>query len=95
MGIIQRGRVGHAVGGVVVLFGALVAWLVAGLAVTAILVFVLPEFEPLFENSGASLPPSTQAIIAVGNFIGDFWWLILMMVAGADRNPSSLSKPFV
>jgi general secretion pathway protein F len=38
-------------------------------AVTLLLTEVLPQFVPMFEQSGAKLPPSTQFLIDAGNFV--------------------------
>jgi general secretion pathway protein F len=48
----------------------------AGLSVTFILVFVLPEFQPLFQEAGAALPWPTRAVIAVGDVLRGYWWAI-------------------
>jgi general secretion pathway protein F len=46
--------------------------LVAGIGSIALLLTeVLPQFVPLFEQSGAALPRPTQILIAIGNFVGD------------------------
>jgi general secretion pathway protein F len=48
----------------------------AGLSVVFILVFVLPEFAPLFAQAGKALPASTRIVMAVGTFVTSYWWLI-------------------
>jgi general secretion pathway protein F len=55
----------------------------AGLSIFVILVFVLPEFAPLFAQSGKALPWSTQLVMDAGAFLTDFWWLILLGAAAA------------
>jgi len=42
---------------------------------------VIPTFATLFEGLGASLPLPTRITIALSNFIGAWWWLILGAVA--------------
>jgi general secretion pathway protein F len=49
-------------------------------AITLLLTQVLPQFVPLFEQSGAKLPPSTQFLIDAGAFVGDRGVLILLAV---------------
>jgi len=45
---------------------------------------VIPTFATLFEGLGASLPLPTRITIALSNFIGAWWWLmILSLVLGA------------
>ncbi|HXV77107.1 MAG TPA: type II secretion system F family protein [Candidatus Polarisedimenticolaceae bacterium] len=38
---------------------------------------VIPTFATLFEGLGASLPLPTRITIAVSNFIGAWWWLMI------------------
>ncbi len=40
-------------------------------SITLLLTQVLPQFVPLFEQSGAALPRPTQVLIALGNFVSD------------------------
>lgn len=49
-------------------------------AVTLLLTEVLPQFVPLFEQSGAQLPSSTQFLIDAGAFVSN--WGILLLCAG-------------
>lgn len=55
---------------------------VASLSVTILLTAVVPEFRPLFDNAGAALPESTRIIIALGDFLRHYWWLILVVLVG-------------
>lgn len=48
----------------------------ATLSVIFILVFVLPEFAPLFQQAGKALPVSTAFALALGAFLTNYWWLI-------------------
>jgi general secretion pathway protein F len=51
-------------------------------AVTLLLTQVLPQFVPMFEQSGAPLPGSTQFLIAAGDFLQHDWMfgLLAMLV---------------
>jgi len=49
-------------------------------AVTLLLTEVLPQFVPLFEQSGAKLPASTQFLIATGAFVADYGVFMLLAV---------------
>ncbi len=53
-------------------------------AVTLLLVQVLPQFVPLFEQSGAALPPSTQFLISAGDAVSHYglWALLGLLMAG-------------
>jgi general secretion pathway protein F len=66
----------------------------AGLSIVVILVFVIPEFAPLFEDAGKPLPWITQIVLAAGEFLSTYWPLLVIGVAGAIlayRN--ALKKP--
>lgn len=61
---------------------------VAVIAIAIVVVYiilwkVIPVFATLFEGLGGSLPWLTQVIVNISNFIGDFWWLILIVVVAA------------
>jgi general secretion pathway protein F len=53
----------------------------AGLSVVFVLVFVLPQFAPLFEQSGRPLPLPTVVALALGDFLTHYWWLLGIAVA--------------
>jgi type IV pilus assembly protein PilC len=56
---------------------------IACIVVAVILWKVIPVFASLFASLGAELPLPTRVVIAMSNFIGDFWWLIIILfVAG-------------
>ena len=55
---------------------------IAVIVVAVILWKVIPVFASLFESLGAELPMPTRVVIALSNFIADFWWLIgLLLIA--------------
>ena len=49
---------------------------IAIIVVMVILWKVIPVFASLFAGLGAELPLPTRVVIAMSNFIADFWWLI-------------------
>ena len=56
---------------------------IACIVVAVILWKVIPVFAALFESLGAELPLPTKVVIALSNFIADFWWLMtIVIVAG-------------
>jgi len=57
--------------------------IMALLSVIILLTVVIPQFKPLFESAGAALPVSTKILVAVGDFIRDDGWLILVGLFGA------------
>lgn len=52
----------------------------AVLAVVVLLSVVVPQFRPLFEDAGKSLPVSTQIVVALGDAFENWWWLMLIVV---------------
>jgi type IV pilus assembly protein PilC len=55
---------------------------IAVIVVAIILWKVIPVFAALFAGLGAELPTPTRVVIALSNFIGDFWWAITIVVVG-------------
>jgi type IV pilus assembly protein PilC len=53
---------------------------IACMVVAVILWKVIPVFASLFESLGAELPMPTRVVIALSNFIADFWWLIGIVI---------------
>lgn len=50
-------------------------------SIVLLLTQVLPQFVPLFEQSGASLPPSTQFLIDAGAFVSNYGLYLLAGIA--------------
>jgi type IV pilus assembly protein PilC len=54
------------------------AIIAAAIAVTTILlIFVIPQFEDLFQGFGADLPAFTQFVVNISHFVRDSWWVLL------------------
>jgi type IV pilus assembly protein PilC len=59
------------------------AVVVVAFVVTAILlIYVIPEFESLFQGFGADLPAFTRFVIDISNFVQTKGWLIVLVVGG-------------
>jgi len=56
---------------------------VAVLSVALLLVWVVPQFSQMFEESGKALPVPTQVVIAVGDFVRAYWWALILGFTGA------------
>jgi general secretion pathway protein F len=56
---------------------------VAGLSVIVLLVFVVPQFQQLFDDAGKELPLATQIVIGVGDFLRAYGWTLLLAVIAA------------
>jgi type IV pilus assembly protein PilC len=55
---------------------------VAILVSAILLIFVVPQFQQVFQSFGADLPAFTQMIIAASDFMIGYWWLVLLVVVG-------------
>jgi type IV pilus assembly protein PilC len=55
---------------------------VAILVSAILLVFVVPQFQQVFQSFGADLPAFTMMIIAASDFMIGYWWLVLLAVVG-------------
>ncbi|MGB0211001.1 type II secretion system F family protein [Algiphilus sp.] len=51
-----------------------VAFIVTGI----LLYFVVPQFQDLFQGFGADLPVFTLMVIALSQFVQEWWWVILL-----------------
>ena len=60
------------------------AVVVVAVVVTGILmIYVIPEFENLFQGFGADLPAFTQFVIDISNFVQEKGWLLVLAAVGA------------
>jgi type IV pilus assembly protein PilC len=55
---------------------------VAILVSAILLIFVVPQFQQVFQSFGADLPAFTKMIIAASDFMISYWWLVLFIVVG-------------
>jgi type IV pilus assembly protein PilC len=57
------------------------AVIIVAIIVTAILlIFVVPQFEQLFNNFGADLPAFTRVVVNLSEFMQEYWWIVLGIV---------------
>ena len=55
---------------------------VAAIAVTVLLIFVIPVFAQMFGSSGVPLPLPTRIVIGMSGFLKQYWWAILGAMIG-------------
>jgi general secretion pathway protein F len=55
---------------------------IAGLSVTLLLAFVVPQFAEMFQDMGQELPLATRVVIAAGDVISGYWWAMLAVALG-------------
>jgi general secretion pathway protein F len=48
--------------------------LLAGGSLVLLLVYVIPQFTPIFEELGGDLPMITKIVLAAGGVLQNFWW---------------------
>ena len=54
-------------------------------SVMALLLFVVPQFSQMFEQSGKALPLATQIVIAAGDKLRRYWWMLPIIALAAWR----------
>ncbi len=52
----------------------------AGGSLVLLLVYVIPQFTPIFEELGGDLPTITKIVLAVGSVLQNFWWGLIGLV---------------
>ena len=56
---------------------------VAGIAVTVLLIFVIPVFENLFSSAGLALPLPTRIVMGASRFLKGYWYIVLSVIGVA------------
>ena len=56
---------------------------VAGMAITVLLIFVIPVFENLFSSAGLALPLPTRVVMGASRFLKSYWFVVLGVIAAA------------
>ncbi|TWU07643.1 type II secretion system F family protein [Stieleria varia] len=53
--------------------------MVAVLILTGIMIFIVPTFEKMFDEFELKLPVPTVLLIAMSNYVADYWFLLIVM----------------
>ncbi|MDR2241103.1 MAG: type II secretion system F family protein [Zoogloeaceae bacterium] len=64
------------------LFYPIAVVVVAVIVITIIMLFVVPAFKQVFSGAGASLPAPTLILVAMSDFMVDYWYLIFGILGG-------------
>lgn len=48
-------------------------------SIAILLLFVVPRFRPLFEQSGGALPTSARILLDLSGLFRDYWWAVVLM----------------
>ncbi len=68
--------------------------LVASGSLIILLGFVVPKFADMFDEMGGTLPLPTRVVMAAGNWVGSYWWLLVLLMCGAVAGVMNLlAKP--
>ena len=68
--------------------------ILAGGSLVLLLVYVIPQFTPIFEELGGDLPLVTKMVLAVGGVLQNFWWgLIGLTMLGVYLFRRMLANP--
>src|SRR3954469_15990014 len=51
---------------------------VAGVAISALLFFVIPTFQKMFAEAGVPLPGPTRLVIFLSEFLQHYWWAMII-----------------
>jgi general secretion pathway protein F len=57
--------------------------LVGGAAVAVLMTLVIPKFAAIFGDMGVTLPLPTQFLLKTSDIVSGFWWLFILLAAGA------------
>jgi general secretion pathway protein F len=57
--------------------------IVGTIAVSLLVTFLIPRFKKIFEDLGRTLPAPTRALIGISDFVGTYWWAIIIGLVGA------------
>ena len=58
----------------------------------ALLIFVIPKFQEIFEGFGAELPALTLFMIGASEFMQEYWWIVIGGIIGTVKLISKLRK---
>jgi type IV pilus assembly protein PilC len=56
---------------------------VAGMAITVLLLFVIPTFQQMFESAGIPLPFPTRIVIGMSKFLKSYWYVIVLVIGAS------------
>jgi type IV pilus assembly protein PilC len=56
---------------------------VAAIAITVLLVFVIPTFQKMFAEAGIPLPLPTRIVIGLSQALQSYWWAVVLAIGAA------------
>lgn len=61
----------------------LLVLILTGISLVILLVYVVPQFRPMFEDAGVDLPLATAIVVAVSDFAANYGWLVALVMVAA------------
>lgn len=55
---------------------------VAGIAITVLLVFVIPTFQRMFASANIALPLPTRIVIGMSHILKTYWYMFILVIGG-------------
>jgi type IV pilus assembly protein PilC len=52
------------------------------LIMSAMLLFVVPQFQSIYASLGGSLPLPTRVLLSVSKLVQNYWWLLILFAVG-------------
>ncbi|MEO0513090.1 MAG: type II secretion system F family protein [Planctomycetota bacterium] len=65
---------------------------VAMLTLVGMVMKVVPSFRNLFDSIGTPMPPSTQMMLALSDFLSGYWWAVLIAAAAAAAAATAYAR---
>ncbi len=65
---------------------------VAIVVVWVIMIFVIPAFKDVFKSFGADLPGPTLIVIAISDWVVNYWWAVFLIVGGTIFGVAALYR---
>lgn len=56
---------------------------IAIISLIVLMIFVVPQFVPLFEDVGQALPFSTQLVFGAADLFQHYWWILPVVIVGS------------
>src|ERR1700712_2187488 len=56
---------------------------VAAIAITVLLLFVIPTFQSMFASANIPLPLPTRIVIGMSSLLKSYWWLVIVVVVSS------------
>jgi type IV pilus assembly protein PilC len=65
---------------------------IAFIVTIILLLFVIPQFESLFENFGGELPAPTQFVVDLSKWVQSYWFIMFAVIGGVIYTLGELKK---